>query len=288
MISIAKYMDEYDIAQEIRLERKVHKGAFLLLEGDTDIKRFGIYVDRKACSIVNCYGRDNAVKTITLLYEEGFLGALGMVDADFDRILDVLDKHEGIIYSETHDFDLDWAGQSHVLEKYLLQVGDQDKIRRYGSVTEIIQILLDGLKPVSVTRLLNQTGKIRYRVSHIDVSSCMRGFSVDLEQYIALVMNSQRDEAGKRHLQSQIESLARENFDLYQITNGHDFHCALGSSLRSDLGCRREAHTWGREVEMHVRLSFSDSDFIRTCAYTHICEWQKDNFPYRVLDARFP
>jgi hypothetical protein len=41
MISIQRHMDEYDIAQEVRLERKVHKGSFLLVEGITDIKRFG-------------------------------------------------------------------------------------------------------------------------------------------------------------------------------------------------------------------------------------------------------
>jgi hypothetical protein len=37
MISIAKHMDEHDIAQEVRLERKLHKGSFLLVEGTTDI-----------------------------------------------------------------------------------------------------------------------------------------------------------------------------------------------------------------------------------------------------------
>ena len=53
MISIAKHMDEYDIAQEVRLERKLHKGSFLLVEGTTDIKRFRVFIDDDGCSLVN-------------------------------------------------------------------------------------------------------------------------------------------------------------------------------------------------------------------------------------------
>jgi Protein of unknown function (DUF4435) len=114
MISIARHMDEHDIAQEVRLERKLHKGSFLLVEGTTDIKRFGAFIDDDECSLVNCYGRKNAVEAIKLLYEDGFAGALGVVDADFGRLDDSLEEHEGLVYSEAHDFDLDWARPSVV------------------------------------------------------------------------------------------------------------------------------------------------------------------------------
>ena len=47
MIYIARHMDEYDIAEEVRLERKVHRGSFLLVEGITYIRRFGPFIDEK-------------------------------------------------------------------------------------------------------------------------------------------------------------------------------------------------------------------------------------------------
>jgi hypothetical protein len=97
MISIGKHMDEHDIAQEVRFERKVHKGSFLLLEGSTDIKRFEPLIDGQKCSVVNCYGRKNAIEAIKLLYDDGFPGALGVVDADFDRITGEIDLHEGSV-----------------------------------------------------------------------------------------------------------------------------------------------------------------------------------------------
>jgi hypothetical protein len=97
MITITRHMDGHDIAPQIRMERQVlKKFPFLLLEGDTDIKRFDRYIDEGACSAVNCYGRNRAIEAIELLYDEGFSGAVAIVDADFDRVTDNLKIHEGI------------------------------------------------------------------------------------------------------------------------------------------------------------------------------------------------
>jgi hypothetical protein len=60
MISIAANMDAFDIAQEIRLERQVHKGSFLLLEGQEDLDRFLKFTDTSG-STVNCFGRRNLI-----------------------------------------------------------------------------------------------------------------------------------------------------------------------------------------------------------------------------------
>ena len=137
MISIARHMDKYDIAQEVRLERKVHKGSFLLLEGDTDIKRFSTFVDDGACSFVNCYGRRKAIGAIELLYDEGFAGAVAVIDADFDRVTGHLLAHEGLVYSASHDLDLDWATPT-VVNKYLCEVGDVAKLSQHGSVADLM------------------------------------------------------------------------------------------------------------------------------------------------------
>ena len=68
-----------------------------------------------------------------MLYDEGFPGALAVVDADFDRVTNSLLSHEGLIFSALHDLDLDWA-TPYVVERYLSEVGDKEKCDRYGSV----------------------------------------------------------------------------------------------------------------------------------------------------------
>ena len=118
-ISIARELDAHDIAQEVRQERQVHKGSCLLVEGDKDIKRFAKFVDEDVCSIQNCFDRENLLGAIEILAEEGFQGILGLANAEFDRIDGRLPASEAIIFSETHDFDLDIA-ESDVLRRYLV------------------------------------------------------------------------------------------------------------------------------------------------------------------------
>ena len=286
MISIARHMDEYDIAQEVRLERKVHKGAFLLLEGSTDIKRLSRFVDDAKCSTVNCYGRLKATKAIELLYDEGFPGVLGLVDADFDRIDGTPPEHEGLIYSVAHDFDMDWITED-IIRKYLDEVGDRQKCESHGSAQAIIDKILLSLKPISVARYFNHTKHISYKLSDIDITKCLSGFSVNIDEYVDLIFeNRNASDEMKSAIRGQITGGIKQTYDLRQLTNGHDFICALGVCLRTELGSRRDVHTWSREVEMHIRLLYSDTEFRSSNLYNEICAWTTDNPKYTILYAR--
>jgi len=222
-----------------------------------------------------------------MLYDEGFLGALAVIDADFDRITGNLDQHEGLIYSQNHDLDLDWA-RPEVIARYLAEVGEKTKCDLHGSPGEIIEKILVGLKPISVARLLNHCKHITYKLSDIDISACFANFSVDIDGYVASIFQNRPPVpiAKKEALKQQIARAAGKEYDLYQLTNGHDFHCALGASLRHDLGSRRHFHTWGSEVEKHLRLTLNDSDFKRLLVYGAICEWVRKNPPFKILQAQ--
>lgn len=288
MRSISKHIDEYDIAQEIRIERKLHGGAFLLLEGVSDIKRFDRFVDQHNCVFINCYGRDNAIGAIEILYEEGFPGAVAVVDADFDRILGGTADHEGLVYSEGHDLDLDWATDD-LLRRYLVEYADVAKVAVCGGEAQIVQSLLEALKPVSAARLLNKRGAILSSLKRVDVSACLTGFSVDVVAFVSCIpARPPLSVEQRRHLVSQINNVAKLKYDLKQLTNGHDFCCALGVALRSELGSRKVVHTWGSEIEAHFRLLMSDNEFRATKVANDLVQWQRDNAPYQVLDYRFP
>lgn len=269
------------------MERGVHKGSFLIVEGNTDAKRFSHYVDETGCSIVNSYSRKKALGAIKLLNKWKLKGAIAVVDADFDRVNQSLKELPNVAYSATHDFDLDWV-QPHIVERYLREVGDAEKCGMAGTATEIIKKIMEGLKPVSVARLLNIRGQLRFKVSGIKVDDCFSGFRVDIQGYVNLLtQHEQIVEPEKERLVQMIETAAKQTFDLLQLTNGHDFHCALGACLRSDLGQRRPHQAWGSEVETHLRLAFSDTDFQRSEVFKKLSAWEKANVPFRVIDERF-
>lgn len=283
MKSIAGSMDEYDIAQEIRIERQIHKGSFLLLEGVKDIRRFSKFTDPGGCSTVNCYGRENLVGAIELLYEDGFLGCLGLADADFDRVLEQLKGHEGLIYSDTHDFDLDSACEE-ALTRYLAEVGDQKKCGEAGGTMEIAKSLMVDLKPLSALRFLNVKRNLGYSLTDVNhVQVCKNG-RVNLGQLIEHVSTGQfANEARKTQLRNLITPMLAVEVDYAQFTNGHDFFALLGICLRDRLGGRLPPQSWGDEVEMHFRLAFSDDDFSRTGTFKAIRLWENENAPFVIF-----
>lgn len=284
MLSITKDMDAYDVAAEIRIERQVHKGSFLLLEGERDIGRFSDFADVDECSIVNCYGRPRLLGAIEILYDEGFSGALGLADADFDRVLGRLKEHEGVIYSSFHDFDIDMM-MSGIFDKYIREAGDAAKCQAMGTTSGIISALMEGIKPVSVAKYLNERGNIKYKLRSIHIDRCINGINVVIPDYIDLIFEGYSPTvAEKAAVEGLITTHSSNQFDLLQITNGHDFFINLGMGLRGILGNRTSSQTYGREVEMHFRLSFGERQFKKLDAFSKILEWEVENYPYRILD----
>ena len=284
MSVFTKYMDGDDIARQIQMERQTGKKcSFLLLEGDTDIRRFERYVDERVCNLVNCYGRKNAIRAIELLYEDGFAGTFAVLDADFDRVTGSLKEHEGIAYSQYHDLDLDWSRPT-IVGRYLLEVGDKTKYANHGSPSDIVGKILAGLKPISVARFLNHRTQSKLKLSDINVARCFNKFNVDIDHYIEIVFERRTvAQQTKDDLKTTIISNMSRAYDLWQLTNGHDFYCALGVCLQDALGSRAPAQTWGKEVEAHLRLACDETEFRVMTIYAAIRNWTRENAPFRIL-----
>jgi hypothetical protein len=285
MISIAAGMDEFDIVQEIRFERQVHKGSFLLLEGPEDLLRFTRFTDEKLCSTVNCFGRSNLINAIKLLYEDGFAGALGLADADFDRLTGQIEVHEGLIYSDTHDFDLDWVCQ-RTLHRYLQEVGDPGKCVAAGNAPGVIVLLLAATKPLSVLRYVNHHQNLRYRLSGVRHIEIVDNGVVEVDLLVKHVSQGAfGSKQNKQRLKQLIQGHLNSPYDPLQLTNGHDFLAMLGIALRDKLGKRLLPQTWQSEVQIHFRLAYSEEDFMRSGVFKAIVKWQENNTPYIILKS---
>lgn len=272
------------VARHIRMERQSDKSrSIVMVEGGTDIKRFKQYVDNSKCILVNCWGRPKALEAVSLLQQKPPAGIIAILDADFDRMLNRLSKDVRVVYSDRHDFDLDWITPD-ILGLYLEQVGEDSKVVAHGGASAIFDKIVDGLRPISSARHLNAKRLIPYKVSHLNAGDYFLNFSVRLDRYIDdLIGKATINEQQKKELRVAIESNAQGNHDLLQFTNGHDFHCALGASLRCELGARKEAQSYGSECELHFRLVFNNDKFKETKLYKSILSWENTNNGFFVL-----
>ena len=268
--------------QDVRMRRSQHKGAFLLVEGSTDAKRFKKLLDHQ-CEPVNCFGKPNATDATIGLYEDGFSGIIGMIDADFDRITKSAVSHEGICISEGHDFEVDWI-RSSALHRYLDVVADKSAVKDVGGVKAVAEYIMLGILPLSVLRYVNEVKSLGYRLKDLNLEEFYDGIKCEVEKLVESVSKGAFGTSiHKESLKSHIKTGVTTKWPLEQITSGHDFCEALGIALRTSLGNRKAPQSWGDEIEMHVRLAYDFSDFAKSSTYAFLCKWENDNDPYRIV-----
>lgn len=281
--SILDRMDAYDIAAEVRMERQVHGGSFLLLEGMTDILRFGKFLDAE-CSTVNCWGKNNLIGAMEIINSSNTEGVLALADADFDRLIQSARLSiDNIIFSEFHDFDLDCAA-SGVLDIYLKEVADGEKLKAIAGADEALVLHMKAIYPISCARLANEKGLTSLPLAKVDWECCYIPYSTNLSRYIERA--ARKLSLAKSDIDDIIAIIRKEegeNHNLFQVTNGHDLCISIGLSLRGALGCRKIAHTTGDEVERHLRLAYSHEIFSASKTNAHIKKWQEANAPFRIL-----
>ena len=115
------------IATSILLLRAVHKGSVLIVEGYSDSRLYGKFIDGDNCQIVNAYNKSSAVRVTELLEKKNFFGIVTIVDADFWSIEGYEHPSSNILRTDTHDLET-MLVSSPALDHVLAEYGSQDKI----------------------------------------------------------------------------------------------------------------------------------------------------------------
>ena len=92
MINLAPH----ELANEIRMTRTQFSGSFLIVEGRDDRLFMVLFIALETCEIRVAYGKQNVCDVIDILDEDLFSGALGVIDADFDRIEGISSRSQNV------------------------------------------------------------------------------------------------------------------------------------------------------------------------------------------------
>lgn len=275
MISIGHLMDADDIVAEIRMERQSFAGAFMLVEGVTDIRRFEQFTDLPAVSMVNCWGRAKLLGSVKKLNEAKFHGFVALADADFDRLTGVIADLDNLIYSENHDFEIDVI-RTDVFSRYLREVAEEDLCEKVGGFDAVSKQIADGLRPLSAAKLANAKGLINVKFPDVNWLPAFDGFQINAERLAYIILK--KSNPGREQIDAFLGIVdAEKSAEIWQATNGHDFAEALGACLRLCIAKRKHPQTTGDEVERHLRLALSETDFRSMGVYERILEWQANS-----------
>jgi hypothetical protein len=152
-----KQIDGYYVAAQIRLFRQTHKGPILILEGETDARVFGYFIDSGVCDIEVAFGKKNVVDALDLLEDDGFPGVVAIIDADFDRLLGKEYQLENLCLTDKHDLDLTIFASS-ALNRYIVEHADKNLFEREfnSDFSAIRDRVVNASLPLACCRLVSE------------------------------------------------------------------------------------------------------------------------------------
>jgi hypothetical protein len=271
------------VANELRLWRAVHKGAFLLLEGRDDRLFYEKFVDGMACKIKVVENKANVCEIVRILEAEDFPGILGIVDADFDLIEGRAVSSENLVFGDSHDLE-GMLIRSPALGGILIEFGSSSKIERFGR--DIRTAILRAAYPVACLRLYSERsgGMLWFSgLSHrrfVDPHT----LNIDRTALVREVKNcSQRQDIPDGHLVEQIEHIEREGHDPWQLCVGDDLLAALSIGLRGAFGNSNAQQVRDDQLRTALRLAYNSNHFITSLQHLAIKRWETCNDAFRIL-----
>ena len=282
-----EYITGHTIANRVRMRRQVHKGAFLVVEGPDDSKVFRALIDQEACVIVVALGKDTVLEALSILNSDSFSGALGIVDADFDRVVRESNQTENVLRTDGHDLECMLLSSS-AFDKVLLEHGSADRVKNFvqergGLIAALLAKAATPIGYLLMVSLENDYGLTFGGLSFrrfVDPVTLM----IDVPTMIKAVLDKSQNHAlNVDMLSDDMAARSQPDHDPWQISRGYDILCILSFALQRTLASRQSAEVATDVLRRELRLAYTTDDFARTRLYQLISEWEQGNGPYRVL-----
>ncbi len=270
------------IATSILLLRAVHKGSVLIVEGYSDSRLYGKFIDGDNCQIVNAYNKSSAVRVTELLEKKNFFGIVTIVDADFWSIEGYEHPSSNILRTDTHDLET-MLVSSPALDHVLAEYGSQDKIMAYcrKSGAEIRESIIQVTMPIGCLRLESKIQSLNLRFEELKFTDFVRsrkGLSLDIKRLVKAVVNhSKRHDISQINLVRSIQADIKRGYDAWQVSCGHDAITIISIALRSLVGTNNTNDVKPDVLEKSLRLAYQFSHFHETRLYSSLSKWEDAN-----------
>lgn len=270
------------IENEVIMHRRVHPGSFLILEGPDDQKFWRPRVTSQECELVVGDGKPNVEGAITRLDTRDFSGALGLVDADFDRLQGRILPSPNLLATDAHDLECVLL-RSAALDQVLAEYGDPAKIRRFEDTHD------SGVRDALLARGL-VFGRLRWLALRrgwnppFDRLTPERFTDRDTWEVDRDGLHAAAVKAGVLQSTDTIQAAiaALPDADPWSICRGHDLIGLLRIGLQHVLGDLKPSKGVG-DLAALLRAALDKGELDRGGFGRSIRGWETANPPYRIL-----
>jgi hypothetical protein len=288
---MAEAIDAISKASEILLQKDMHKGSFLVVEGEHDEEFYANLISEKDCKIVYCLGKDMVKEVIARLLNGPFRvpQAIGIIDADYDRVREHAPRHyQNIFRTDTHDLET-MIIRSRAFIKLMNMYVDRKKIqdlqkRRGLNLKELLLREGTAIGCLFIVKMPRQNS-LYLKNLEIEVFLDRQNLEVNLNRLADYAIRRSPDcKIDRMTLVSELKKLIAEGIDPWQICNGHHLTGILTIGIREIFGKRAGSNINVGRLELELRLAYEKAHFRSTELCKDIMDWENNNAPFRVLD----
>jgi hypothetical protein len=264
-----------NVANGIRMHMDLHKGAFVLVEGETDRSFFANFLNREKCKIKVGDGKRRVVKILQNL--QGANRVFGIVDADHWPITGDVPPFENLFTTDTTDVE-SLVIKSDAFAKTLNNYCDADSLEKLvescglNEPAKMRDMLVKGAAKIGFLRFMNEKERTSVDFKPICFVNfvCPDDFEVDENALCAefAKQKTEWDELVRRWLDVSKQRID----DPWKFACGHDLVSILLVGLcNSSLGYRSSYHK--SEIEGGLRKAYERIHFAQTDLCKKIEEW---------------
>lgn len=278
-----------DVANSVRMNRSLHKGTIMLVEGPVDSRVYGRFIDRSRCMVIPAFSRDNAERALAILAASRVPGVLAVVDRDFSGLDGSKSSSDNLLMTDTHDLE------TMILASDALTSVLSEFASRFGAVPdaqEIREVLLNNGMVIGLLRWISSPSKEGLNLTFDELPfqpfTNQETLQVDIDALIATVMgNSYPVRVDSPVLKSKLVSLMKEanaaKYDRWHICCGHDLVTLLFIGLTNLFGAQSAKVLTPGQLENVLRLRYTLSHFVLTDLHKSMLDWEAANTAFAIL-----
>lgn len=280
------YITAHSIANTVRMSRSLHKGAFLIVEGDKDARIYKRFIREKSCKVIPAYGKPNAVDALAILERDNFKGVLAIVDADFWHLEKYNPESENLLVTDFHDLETMILSNSEVMDKMLSEFGSPEGIKALNK--PLMNLILDAALPLGLLRWIASPSRDNLSLKFKGLEFANFIDSMKLEINIDSLLgeirkNSENSSFDEETIKTKIQILKEENHPPWQVCSGHDMVEILTMGFRWVFGNQSGIRLNIIMLDKMLRIAYEYSHFQLSLLYLSIRNWEKANPAYTVL-----
>ncbi len=257
---------------------------FIFVEGEDDVRLFQKFFDLNKCKVEYIPGGKNKLESHVkdLLKERKNKLIVAIRDADFLRITNPNYQNENIILTDCHDIEMTSINQKEPFKSLLCEYAETlyAETLKESEFDMTKQTLLEIIRPISLLRLANSQEKIGLRFKNVKFQKLLDfdKKEVNITNYVQIVLKQSKNiTLTYEELVQKIEDLENQDFDLYQLTNGHDMANVLSAFFNKKHKNGRKKDLSNSRIEKDLRLCFHIECFKKTQMYQELKKWETKN-----------